>query len=108
MSPPRILTANEVRQQFIDFFVQRAGHEFVPSSPVVPHDDPTLLFTLSFLVMFGMMFGDLGQGAVIAAARFDRLYPFAVEPGVAMRPLVIEGGWFRAELTEVVAITEGH
>ncbi|MGD9523245.1 MAG: hypothetical protein AB7N73_06405 [Gemmatimonadales bacterium] len=51
---------------------------------------------------------DPATGAVLAAARFDRLYPFAVEPGVAMRPLVIEGGWFRAELTEVVAITEGH
>lgn len=32
--------------------------------------DPTVLFTLSFLVMFGMMFGDVGQGAVIAAIGF--------------------------------------
>ncbi|GAB4354294.1 MAG: V-type ATPase 116kDa subunit family protein [Gammaproteobacteria bacterium] len=32
--------------------------------------DPTWLFTLSFLVMFGMMFGDVGQGAVIAVAGF--------------------------------------
>ncbi len=30
--------------------------------------DPTLLFALSFVLMFGMMFGDAGQGAVIAAA----------------------------------------
>jgi alanyl-tRNA synthetase len=37
-------TSQEIRRQFIDFFVARHGHRFVPSSPVVPLDDPTLLF----------------------------------------------------------------
>ena len=39
------LSASQVRQMFIDYFAERHRHTFVPSSSVVPHEDPTLLFT---------------------------------------------------------------
>lgn len=51
--------------------------------------DPTWLFALSFVLMFGMMFGDVGQGAVIAVAglllpvRWAMVKPFVVGVGVA-------------------------
>jgi alanyl-tRNA synthetase len=34
----------EIRQKFLDFFAAK-GHQVVSSSSLVPHDDPTLLFT---------------------------------------------------------------
>ena len=39
-----MLTANEIRQQYLDFF-RNKGHQIVPSAPIVVKNDPTLLFT---------------------------------------------------------------
>ncbi|MCL6608776.1 MAG: alanine--tRNA ligase [Geminicoccaceae bacterium] len=48
-------TVNEIRQTFLDYF-RRHGHEVVPSSPLVPHNDPTLLFTNAGMVQFKNVF----------------------------------------------------
>ena len=45
----------ELRQLFLEYFRER-GHEVVPSSPLVPGNDPTLLFTNSGMVQFKDVF----------------------------------------------------
>jgi alanyl-tRNA synthetase len=49
------LSGAQIRQEFIDYFLQR-GHTFVPSSSLVPGGDPTLLFTNAGMVQFKDVF----------------------------------------------------
>ncbi|MFG1267774.1 alanine--tRNA ligase [Xanthobacter sp. DSM 14520] len=46
---------NEIRSSFIDYFVKE-GHEAVASSPLVPQNDPTLMFTNAGMVQFKNVF----------------------------------------------------
>ncbi|MDX1711555.1 MAG: alanine--tRNA ligase-related protein, partial [Rhodovibrionaceae bacterium] len=50
-----MITTNEVRSRFLDYFAEH-GHEIVPSSPLVPRNDPTLLFTNAGMVQFKNVF----------------------------------------------------
>ena len=49
---------NEIRSAFLDYFGKN-GHEIVPSSPLVPRNDPTLMFTNAGMVQFKNVFTGL-------------------------------------------------
>src|SRR6187399_1392892 len=55
MSVPRLSSSDVVRSAFLDFFA-RKGHEVVPSSPLLPQNDPTLMFTNAGMVQFKDVF----------------------------------------------------
>lgn len=60
-------TTNEIRSDFLEFF-RGKGHTIVPSAPLVPANDPTLLFTNSGMVQFKNVFlGSEKLGFVRAA-----------------------------------------
>ena len=53
---------NEIRSTFLDYF-RKNGHEIVPSSPLVPRNDPTLMFTNAGMVQFKNVFTGLEHRA---------------------------------------------
>jgi alanyl-tRNA synthetase len=60
-------TTNEIRAAFLNYF-RRNGHEVVASSPLVPRNDPTLLFTNAGMVQFKNVFTGAEKRDYVRAA----------------------------------------
>lgn len=65
------MKSSEIRKQFLDYFA-RHGHEVVPSSPLVPANDPTLLFTNAGMVQFKETFLGIEKRSYKRAASSQR------------------------------------
>ena len=60
-------STNEIRRSFLDYFAAN-GHEAVPSAPLVPYNDPTLMFVNAGMVPFKNVFTGLETRSVPRAA----------------------------------------
>ncbi|HJS87986.1 MAG TPA: alanine--tRNA ligase-related protein, partial [Acetobacteraceae bacterium] len=60
-------SSNDIRAAFLDYFA-RNGHQVVPSSSLVPRNDPTLLFTNSGMVQFKNVFTGQERRPYVRAA----------------------------------------
>ncbi|WP_457573480.1 alanine--tRNA ligase [Desulfolithobacter sp.] len=65
------MTGNEIRTRFLEYFKQK-GHTIVASSSLVPHDDPTLLFTNAGMVQFKRVFMGEEQRDYVRATTCQR------------------------------------
>src|SRR5947207_15254672 len=59
---------NDIRSAFLGYFA-REGHEIVPSSPLVPRNDPTLMFTNAGMVQFKNVFSGLEMRPYLSAVQ---------------------------------------
>ncbi len=71
MTQPTPITTSDIRASFLDYFAAK-GHEVVASSPLVPGNDPTLLFTNAGMVQFKDVFLGAEKRSYTRAASSQR------------------------------------
>ena len=71
MNTPAKFTTSQIRADFLEFFKGK-GHTIVPSAPLVPGNDPTLLFTNSGMVQFKDVFLGAEKRSYVRAADVQR------------------------------------
>lgn len=71
MNAPAKFTTSQIRTDFLEFF-RGKGHTIVPSAPLVPGNDPTLLFTNSGMVQFKDVFLGAEKRSYVRAADVQR------------------------------------
>ncbi len=71
MTSPSRISTSQIRSDFLEFFRSK-GHTIVPSAPLVPGNDPTLLFTNSGMVQFKDVFLGAEKRSYVRAADVQR------------------------------------
>ena len=64
--PFKMTSTNDIRRSFLDYF-EKNGHARVPSAPLVPHNDPTLMFVNAGMVPFKNVFTGLETRPYVTA-----------------------------------------
>ena len=70
-------TLNDIRSTFLNYF-EKQGHQIVPSSPLVPRNDPTLMFVNSGMVQFKNLFTGVETRDYNRATSAQNAYVLAV------------------------------
>ena len=65
-------SVNDIRATFLDYFAKN-GHQVVASSPLVPQNDPTLMFANSGMVQFKNLFYWFGDKRLCQGVNFAEM-----------------------------------